>query len=120
MINLLNLPKELKNGFVEVSMIANKDGVEYWNRNFIKNDIIMSTFNTKQELFNEELIEYYKFFYFIFKKKIDGNDKFELILTEFGVHIFNIKFKIPKIFSPSLIAYTITTDIGWKFGNFNI
>jgi 2-polyprenyl-6-methoxyphenol hydroxylase-like FAD-dependent oxidoreductase len=116
--NLSKLPQSTENGTVELFVTTDKSGIEKWNRKiYDSKGNLISEFNTIQSLFNEQLLEEYKIFYFIYDSIIiEESHQFDLILNEFGIKLFGFRFKVPKFLRPSVSAYTKETDTGWNFG----
>jgi 2-polyprenyl-6-methoxyphenol hydroxylase-like FAD-dependent oxidoreductase len=87
MASICNLPKPLINGYIELIATIDKSGKEHWQRIFrdCKGGKVVSTFNTTQSLFNEELMEQYGPFFIVFVKIIK-TQRFDLTIKEFGYY----------------------------------
>jgi hypothetical protein len=104
-------------------MICDNSGKEVWKRNFYimkeNKKIILSSFNTTQSLYEEQLKENLKNFnklFFLFNVKIINENRFDLICSRVGINIIKkYNLYLPKFLTPEVVGITKTNDKGWFF-----
>ena len=116
--NVLQIPKDMKNGMVELEVQSNSDGSEVWRRLFLSSDGIHCEFNTAQNIFEENLIETFGPLLFDFRVAISGSNEFTLDLHKLRIGFSRIlSIPMPSIFCPQVRGTTLhdASQVGWKY-----
>ncbi|KAL4461948.1 hypothetical protein ABPG74_000793 [Tetrahymena malaccensis] len=115
---LFQLPQNMNNGKVILTVSCNEDGSELWQRQFINSCGQVNKFDSLQYVKGEKLYEEIFNLVIVMNLEEKGDNRTFYHNTEgfyFKIPFTNLKIKIPQFLAPKVKAETIGTDNGWKY-----